>query len=213
MQSSGCAMSAPAIEPSRVLYDRVILPGEDWSGRVERGCVLRLIDLCGRQAVDFLCYSADDPSERYNAADTMKIGGSIYVQKGTRIFSDMGNVLFTVIEDTCGFHDTIGGCCSRESNRVRYGVQEGKNCRDNLLRALARHGLGKKDVVANINFFMYVPVGEGGRMAIVDGVSKPGDYVDLRAEMDVLAVLSNCPQINNPANDYDPTPIRVVVYS
>jgi uncharacterized protein len=213
MQSSGSAIPGRVIEPSRVLYDSVIPPGEEWSGRVDRGCVLRLVDLYGRQAVDFLCYNAADPSERYNAADTMKIGGSIYIQKGTRIFSDMGNVLFTVIEDTCGFHDTIGGCCSRESNRVRYGVPEGKNCRDNLLRALARHGLGKKDVVANINFFMYVPVGESGRMAIVDGVSKPGDYVDLRAEMDVLAVLSNCPQINNPANDYNPTPIRVVVYS
>ena len=206
-------MSGPPIDPSRVLLDCVIPPGEDWSGRVDRGCVLRLVDLCGRQAVDFLCYNASDPSERYNAADTMKIGASIYIGKGTRLFSDMGNVLFTVIEDTCGSHDTIGGCCSRESNRVRYGVQEGKNCRDNLLRALARHGLGKKDVVANINFFMHVPVGEDGRMAIVDGVSKAGDYVDLRAEMDVLAVLSNCPQINNPANDYNPTPIRVVIYS
>jgi len=205
--------SGPVIEASRVLYDRVIPPGEDWSGQVDRGSVLRLVDLHGRQAVDFLGYNAADPSERYNAADTMKIGGSIYIQKGTRIFSDMGNVLFTVIEDTCGFHDTIGGCCSRESNRVRYGVQDGKNCRDSLLRALGRHGLGKKDLVANINFFMYVPVGEDGRMAIVDGVSKPGDYIDLRAEMDVLAVLSNCPQINNPANDYNPTPIRVVIYA
>ncbi len=213
MNSSTPMHSGPPIEPSRLLYDRVIPPGEDWSGKVDRGWVLRLVDMCGHQAVDFLCYNGADPSERYNAADTMKIGGSIYIQKGTRIFSDMGNVLFTVIEDTCGFHDTIGGCCSRESNRVRYGVQDGKNCRDSLLRALGRHGLGKKDLVANINFFMYVPVGEDGRMAIVDGVSKPGDYIDLRAEMDVLAVLSNCPQINNPATDYNPTPIRVVIYS
>ena len=213
MNASTPMNSGPAIDPSRLLHDRVIPPGEDWSGKVDRGCVLRLVDMCGHQAVDFLCYNAADPSERYNAADTMKIGGSIYIQKGTRIFSDMGNVLFTVVEDTCGFHDTIGGCCSRESNRVRYGVQDGKNCRDNLLRALRRHGLGKKDVVANINFFMYVPVREDGRMAIVDGVSKPGDYIDLRAEMDVLAVLSNCPQVHNPANDYNPTPIRVVIYS
>ena len=124
----------------------------------------------------------------------------------------MGNVLFTVIEDTCGSHDTIGGCCSRESNRVRYGVREGPNCRDNFLRALGRHGLGKKDIVANVNFFMRVPIGADGGMAIADGVSKPGDYVDLRAEMDVLAVLSNCPQINNPANAYNPTPVRVIVY-
>jgi urea carboxylase-associated protein 1 len=170
------------------------------------------VDLQGCQAVDFLCYSAADTSERYNAADTMKINGSLFIGKGTKIYSDMGNVLFTVIEDTCGHHDTIGGCCSRESNRVRYGVREGPNCRDNFLRALGRHGLGKKDIVANINFFMHVPIGNDGRMAIVDGLSKPGDYVDLKAEMDVLAVLSNCPQVNNPANAYNPTPIRVITY-
>jgi urea carboxylase-associated protein 1 len=125
----------------------------------------------------------------------------------------MGNVLFTVVDDTCGRHDTIGGCCSRESNRVRYGVEEGPNCRDNFLAALAPHGLGKRDIVANINFFMYVPVSDDGAMAIVEGLSKAGDYVGLRAEMDVLAALSNCPQVNNPANNYNPTPIRIVVYA
>ena len=174
---------------------------------------MRLVDLQGRQAIDFLCYNALDPSERYNAADTMKISGSLFVGKGTKLYSNLGNVLFTVTEDTCGRHDTIGGCCSRESNRVRYGVEEGPNCRDNFLRALSRHGLGKKDIVANLNFFMYVPIGKKGEMAIVEGLSKPGDYIDLRAEMEVLAVLSNCPQMNNPANAYKPTPIKVVMYT
>jgi urea carboxylase-associated protein 1 len=196
-----------------ILQSSVIQPGGDWSAIVKRGHIVRLVDLEGRQAVDFLCYNASDPSERYNAADTMKINGSLFIEKGTKLYSDMGNVLFRVVDDTCGHHDTIGGCCSRESNRVRYGVQEGPNCRDSLLRALTRHGLGKKDIVANINFFMYVPVGGDGRMAIVDGLSKRGDHVDLKAEMDVLAVLSNCPQINNPANGYNPTPIEVIVYS
>ena len=195
----------------RTLTDEVIAAGGYWSGIVPAGSVLRLVDLEGRQAIDFLCYSAADPTERYCAADTMKISGSLYVGKGTRLYSDMGNVLFTVTDDTCGRHDTIGGCCSRESNFVRYGVREGPNCRDNLLRALARFDLGKKDIVANLNFFMYVPIGANGEMAIVDGRSKPGDYVDLRAEMDVLVALSNCPQINNPANDYRPTPIRISV--
>jgi urea carboxylase-associated protein 1 len=199
--------------PERIVQTTVVQPGGDWSSVVKRGQILRLVDLWGQQAVDFLCYNAADPSERYNAADTMKINGSLFIEKGTRLYSDMGSVLFRVIDDTCGRHDTIGGCCSRESNRVRYGVQEGPNCRDNFLRALARHGLGKKDIVANINFFMYVPIGEGGRMAIVDGLSRPGDHIDLEAEMDVLAVLSNCPQINNPANAYNPTPIEVIVYT
>ena len=206
-------MANAGIPPQRILQSTIIRPGGDWSGIVERGQILRLVDLEGTQAVDFLCYNAADPSERYNAADTMKINGSLFIEKGTRLYSDMGNVLFQVIDATCGHHDTIGGCCSRESNRVRYGVREGPNCRDNLLRALARHGLGKKDIVANINFFMYVPIGEDGRMAIVDGLSKPGDYIDLKAEMEVLSVLSNCPQINNPANGYNPTPIEVIVYS
>jgi uncharacterized protein len=206
-------MSNANLRPERMLQSTVVQPRGDWSGIVKRGQILRLVDLEGRQAVDFLCYNAADPSERYNAADTMKINGSLFIENGTRLYSDMGNVLFRVIDDTCGRHDTIGGCCSSESNRVRYGVQEGPNCRDNFLRALARHGLGKKDIVANINFFMYVPIGEDGRMAIVDGLSKPGDHVDLEAEMDVLAVLSNCPQINNPANAYNPTPIEVIVYT
>ena len=206
-------MSIAPIQPAHVLQDHNIGPGGDWSGTIKRGEILRLVDLHGHQAIDFLCYNAADPSERYNAADTMKIGGSLFIGKGTRLYSGMGNVLFTVIEDTCGRHDTIGGCCSRESNRVRYGVEQGPNCRDNFLRALSRHGLGMEDIVANVNFFMYVPIGRDGQMAIVEGLSKAGDYIDLKAEMDVLAVLSNCPQINNPANAYNPTPIRVIVYA
>ena len=206
-------MSIAPIQPAHVLQDHNIGPGGDWSGTIKRGEILRLVDLHGHQAIDFLCYNAADPSERYNAADTMKIGGSLFIGKGTRLYSGMGNVLFTVIEDTCGRHDTIGGCCSRESNRVRYGVEQGPNCRDNFLRALSRHGLGMEDIVANVNFFMYVPIGRDGQMAIVEGLSKAGDYIDLKAEMDVLAVLSNCPQMNNPANAYNPTPIQVIVYT
>ena len=129
------------------------------------------------------------------------------------LYSNLANPLFSIAEDSCGFHDTIGGCCSRESNRVRYGVADTPNCRDNFLRGLEPHGLGRRDIVANINFFMYVPVGTDGAMGIADGRSKPGDYVDLRAEMDVLAVLSNCPQMNNPANGFNPTPIRVMIWA
>ena len=189
----------------------VIPPGAFWSGVVKRGQILRLTDLEGTQAIDFLCYNADDPSERYCATDTIKIAGQIFIGKGSLLYSDMSNVMFTVIEDTCGWHDTIGGCCSRLSNVVRYGVHDTPNCRDNFLRALKPFGLGKRDIVANINFFMYVPVGKDGTMAIADGHSKAGDHVDLRAEMHVLAALSNCPQVNNPANGYRPTPIAVEI--
>jgi urea carboxylase-associated protein 1 len=174
--------------------------------------MLRIIDLEGCQAVDFLCYNAEDPSERYNAADTVKIQGNIFLDKGTKLYSGLGNVLFTVVEDTCGKHDTIAGCCSAESNVVRYGKHNTPNCRDNFLKILGEFGLGKKDIVSNVNFFMSVPVHADGSMAVSDGISKPGDFVDLYAEMDVLAAISNCPQIFNPANGYNPTPIRVIVW-
>jgi len=194
-----------------IIEDRIVAAGEPWSRVLRSGQRLRIVDLEGRQAVDFLCYNAADPSERYNAADTMKYAKTIFVTKGHGIYSDMGRRLFTVLEDTCGRHDTIGGCCSAESNELRYGVKGTPSCRQNFLTALAPYGLGKKDIVANLNWFMNVPVEPDGAMAIVDGVSNPGDYVELRADMDVLAVISNCPQTRNPCNGFKPTPIRVVV--
>ena len=139
--------------PGRVVEDRVIAPGEYWSKEMPKGAMLRIVDLEGKQAVDFLCYNAHDPSERYNAADTMKFAGTIFLTKGHGIYSDMGRPLFTIVEDTCGRHDTIGGCCSAESNLLRYKVESTPSCRDSFLRALSAFGLGKKDIVANINFF------------------------------------------------------------
>ena len=204
--------AAPA-PPGRVVEDRTVPAGGEWSGRVAAGQVLRLVDLEGQQAVDFLCYAAADPSERYNAADTLKLAGTLFLTTGHGLYSDMGRRLFTIVADTCGRHDTLGGCCSAESNRLRYGVEGTPNCRDNFLRALARLGLGKKDIVANVNFFMNLPVRPDGALAIVEGRSRPGDRVDLRAETDVLVALSNCPQIYNPASGGRPTPIRLVIYA
>ena len=195
----------------QIIEDRILPPNGHWGRVLRKGQILRIIDVEGKQAVDFLCYNAEDPAERYNAADTMKYAGTIFLTTGHGIYSDMGRRLFTIVEDTCGRHDTIGGCCSAESNEVRYSVKGTPGCRQNFLRALAPFGLGKKDVVANLNWFMNVPVGQDGAMAIADGLSKPGDHVDLRAEMDVLAVLSNCPQTRNPCNGFNPTPIRVIV--
>jgi urea carboxylase-associated protein 1 len=194
-----------------VVEDRVIPAGQWWARAIPRGHTLRIVDLEGKQAVDFLCYNAADPEERYNAADTMKYAKTIFLTRGHGIYSDRGRRLFTIVEDTCGRHDTIGGCCSAESNEVRYGVKDSPSCRANFRTALAAFGLGPKDIVANLNFFMNVPVEADGAMGIVDGLSKAGDYVDLRAELDVLAVVSNCPQVHNPCNGFKPTPIRVVV--
>jgi urea carboxylase-associated protein 1 len=196
-----------------VVSNELIAARGSWSREITRGQVLRLVDLEGRQAVDFLCYNARDYEDRYAAADTMKINGGIFIGKGSVIYSVNCNALFTVIDDTCGFHDTIGGCCSAALNRKRYGKPDDPNCRDNFLRELARYGMGPRDMVANLNFFMYVPVGHDGAMDMGPGRSQPGDYLDLRADMDVLAVVSNCPQINNPVNDYNPTPVRAIVYA
>ncbi|MCC6470799.1 MAG: DUF1989 domain-containing protein [Alphaproteobacteria bacterium] len=206
------AKPAAVALPGAVLEDVVVAAGQPWGRVMEKGERLRLIDLEGRQAIDFLCYNADNPHERYNAADTMKIGGKLWLEKGSRLYSDMGNAMFAIVEDTVGFHDTIGGCCSAESNRVRYAVWPTPNCRDNFIVVLSKFGLGKKDIVANVNFFMYVPIGADGEMAIKEGRSRPGDYVEIQAEMKTLAVLSNCPQKYNPASGGNPTPIRVVAW-
>lgn len=196
-----------------VLNDEVIAARAGWSRTITRGQVLRIVDLEGKQAVDFLCYNANDTSDRYAAADTMKINpAGIFLSTGTVLYSVGLTPLFTITHDTCGKHDTIGGCCSAALNAFRYGVGYQPNCRDNFLRELAKFDMGPKDLAANVNFFMYVPVGENGEMDMGPSISKPGDYVDLRAESDVLAVISNCPQINNPVNDYNPTPVRVFVW-
>lgn len=196
-----------------VLENTVVPAGGSWSRRIGKGELLRIIDLKGKQAVDFLCYNADDQQDRYAAADTMKINRSgIFVTTGTVLYSVNLTPLFTIVHDTCGKHDTIGGCCSARLNSFRYGVGYQPNCRDNFLTELKKYGMGPRDLVANINFFMYVPVGADGDMDMGPSISKAGDYVDLRAETDVLAVISNCPQINNPVNDFNPTEIRTIVW-
>ena len=195
----------------RILLDEVVPAGKPWSGIVECGRHLRIVDLEGRQAVDFLCYNAHDSLERYHAPNTIKAAGSIFLTSGHVLYSDVARPIFTIVEDSFGGHDTIGGCCSGPSNAMLYGVKDCPGCRENFLAALARHGMGRRDIVPNINFFMRVPVEPAGNAAIAVGVSAPGTFVELRAEMDALAVISNCPQIHNPCNDFNPTPIRVVI--
>lgn len=196
----------------KIVEDVTIAAGKPWGRLIKAGQHLRVIDLQGQQAVDFLCYDAADPHDRYNAANTMKLAASIYVGKGTTLWSDRARKMMTVVEDSCGRHDTIGGCCSAEINELRYNVKGTRNCRDTFEEALTPFGLGRDDIVANINWFMYVPVQADGHMAIADGVSKPGDHVDLVAERDVICVVSNCAQIYNPCNGFNPTPVRIITY-
>ncbi|MGH7161271.1 MAG: DUF1989 domain-containing protein [Acetobacteraceae bacterium] len=193
------------------LLRKKIAAGGRFSTRLGTGDRLRIVDLEGRQAVDFLVFAAELPADRYNAANTMKLNGNIYLGKGARLWSDRARVMMTIVEDQVGRHDTIGGCCSRWSNLARYGVADTPGCYHNFVAELASWSLDPSDIVANVNFFMNVPVLEDGSMAIEAGLSKPGDYVELRAEMPVIAVLSNCPQLHNEATAFSPTPIEVIV--
>jgi urea carboxylase-associated protein 1 len=208
---------APATETpvpdARILEDTIVPAGEPWSARIRKGEVLRLVDLEGQQAIDFLCYNAGEPAERYNAANTIKLNHNIYLGKGCGLWSVRARKMMTIIEDSCGAHDTLYGCCSIEIDEVRFGKRNTKGCQSNFEAELARHGLGEKDIVANINFFMNVPVEADGAVAIAAGRSKPGDHVDLRAEMDVLVVISNCPERDNQAAGFKPTPVRAIVYA
>lgn len=194
-----------------VIHDDVIPARQPWSHVVKAGEILRIIDLEGQQAVDFLCYDAADLGDRYSSMNTIKVQGNSYVGKGTVLYTDAGVALFTVVEDTLGRHDTIYGCCSNPNNFLRYGVKTTQSCYSNFLSELARHGMDRSAIVSNVNFFMQVPVLDDGSAGIAADVSPPGGFVDLRAETDVLAVISNCPQMHNPCNGYNPTPIRVII--
>jgi urea carboxylase-associated protein 1 len=205
-----------ALEPSAAIFSEVVPAGDGFTHVLKKGQVFRIVDLEGNQAVDTLFYSADDPIERYSAVDTIREQGNIYLTTGTRLLSNERRALLTIVADTCGRHDTLGGACAAESNQVRYAIEKRymHSCRDTFLLALATecHPMGKRDLTANINFFMNVPVTPDGGLTFADGVSGPGRYVEMRAEMDVRVLISNCPQLNNPCNAYNPTPIRVLVW-
>ncbi len=196
------------------VHDQMVPAGAHWFGELEPGQILRLTDTHGKQGVDFLCYNADNYEERYHAPNTIKAAKNIRIGMDSVLYSDYANPMMTVVGDSLGGHDTIAGCCSIPGNRMLYGVESPNGCRENFLSALASHGLGWKDIVPNINFFCSVPVHQDG--GTEDGVfatspSKPGEYVELRAEMKILAVVSNCPQVNNPCNDGQPTEIQVQI--
>jgi len=195
----------------KVLLDEIVPAKEAWGGTLRCGEHLRIIDCEGRQAVDFLCYNLDDTEERYSAPTTIKAAGTILLTKGHTLYSDLARPMFRIVEDSHGSHDTIGGCCSAPSNHMLYGVTDCPGCRENFLKALGKFGMGRRDIVPNVNFFMRVPVEHDGAAALARGDSAPGSYVELEAEMSAIVAISNCPQINNPVNDFNPTPIRLVI--
>jgi uncharacterized protein len=190
--------------------------GDGWIGELSAGETLRIVDLHGNQAVDTLFFDAHDYANRYSAVDTLREQASAYLTTGSRLLALDCAPLVTIVEDNCGRHDTVGGACSQESNVVRYGVhtRDMHACRNTFMAQAAAwgRGLDKRDLGANVNFFMNVPMSPEGGLEFVDGISAPGKYLDLRADRDTLVLVSNCPQLNNPCNGYDPTPIRLLVW-
>jgi len=205
------------LEPKNAVFDETVESGLGWTHGVRKGQIFRVVDLEGNQAVDTLFYSAADESERYSAVDTIREQGNVYLTTGTRLLSTERRVLLTIVADTCGRHDTLGGACAAESNQVRYAIDKKymHSCRDTFLLTIATscEHMTKRDITANINFFMNVPLTPEGGLTFEDGVSGPGRYVEMRAEMDVRVLISNCPQLNNPCNAYNPTPIRLLVWN
>lgn len=198
-----------------ILLDEVIAARAAWDHLVQAGQTLRILDLEGNQAVDFLLYAAHDDTERYSAQDTISAQRNIFLRTGSVLMSNEGRPMARITATTVAYHDTIGGACSCESNTLRYGYHAKSQhaCVENFLLANARYGRTKRDIVSNINWFMNVPVEPDGTLGIVDGISAPGLSVDLEMLMDVIVVISNCPQINNPCNGFNPSPVRVFIAS
>ncbi|MEQ1653300.1 MAG: urea amidolyase associated protein UAAP2 [Hyphomicrobium sp.] len=200
------------------VYRQIVRAGDYWMHVVKRGETLRILDMEGNQAADTLFFNADDPHERYSAADTIVEQGNIYLTAGTVLVSDRCQPMMTIIADTVGRHDTLGGACATESNTVRYALEKKTMhaCRDSFLLAVAEndhYGLDKRDIAHNINFFMNVPVKPDGGLTFADGLSAPGKYIEMRAEMNAIVLISNCPQLNNPCNAYNPTPVEVLIWA
>ncbi|MBY6707852.1 urea carboxylase-associated family protein [Rhodococcus sp. BP-241] len=207
------AVQELALVSGEVVLDEVAPARGPWSAVVRAGDVLTILDLEGNQAVDTLVYGADDHTVRYSAPATMVGQGNVYLTTGTVLRDSESRPMMTIVADEVGNHDTIGGACSQESNTLRYGhhTKHQHACVENFVLEGSRWGLGKRDIVSNINFFMNVPVDADGSLGIVDGLSAPGKRIALRAEIDSLVLISNCPQINNPCNGFDPTPVRLIV--
>lgn len=204
------------LDAKDAIYREVIPAGEYWLKLIKKGQTLRIVDLEGNQAADTLFYDANDVTNRYSASDTIQNQANLYLTTGTQLLSTEGDKLLTIVADTCGRHDTLGGACSRESNTMRYAhdKEHMHACRDSFICGIQHwdHEADKRDITCNINFFMNVPVTPEGKLTFEDGISAPGRYVELVAEMDVMCLISNCPQLNNPCNAYNPTPVEGIIW-
>jgi urea carboxylase-associated protein 2 len=210
---------SPSESMSRVVTDDVVPPGGYWTGVVRRGRTVRFTDIDGTGGAAVLLFNANEPSERYNAPDTVKIQNQIYLTAGMVLFSDLGRVLASVTADTSRHHDTLAGASDAASVSARHGSgpyrdlrnERFVNTHDNFIAALGRHALDRRDIVSNLNLFDRVEVDPGGAFRWVGPGGGAGASVDLRAEMDVLVVVSNTPHALDPAATWTTGPLRVSV--
>ncbi|MEC7119133.1 MAG: urea amidolyase associated protein UAAP2 [Pseudomonadota bacterium] len=218
--ASNTQLKTSALSVDQAILNEICPSGEPWMGYVAQGQTFRIVDLEGNQAVDTILFNAQNPEERYSVTDTIQRNGNLYLGMGTQLYSNEGRPLAQISADTCGRHDTIGGACASESNTVRYALEKRPmhSCRDNYMHAIANFklaqdlGLTVRDIGANINFFMNVPVTPEGDLTFADGISGAGKYVEIVAAMDLVVLISNCPQLNNPCNAYNPTPIQLLIW-
>jgi urea carboxylase-associated protein 1 len=210
------ALKESLLDPKNAVFDHTLDSGLGFSKTLAKGQFFRIVDLEGNQAVDTLFYDAFDAANRYSAVDTIREQGNVYLTTGTKLISTGGDVLLTIVADTCGRHDTLGGACAAESNQVRYSIDKRHmhNCRDTFVLEIQKNlsHMSKRDITHNVNFFMNVPLTPDGKLTFEDGISAAGRYVELRAETDVTVLISNCPQLNNPCNAYNPTPVRLLIW-
>ena len=202
-----------------LLWEETIQAGASWTHVLKRGTALRITTLGDGANVPAIFYNFDCPVERYNMPDTLKAQHIAHLTRGFVLYSDMGRILCSITEDTCGWHDLIGGHSTASTVRDHFGSQRYqefhndfyRNTRDNFLIELANWGLGLRDLSANVNFFSKIQVAPDGGMTFVPENSKAGDYVELRAEMNVLVIIDTGQHPLDPARTYSPVPVRVAV--
>jgi urea carboxylase-associated protein 2 len=199
-----------------LLWDETLGAGAYCSRILPRGARLRLINLKGDACANVLLYNADHPTERLNVADTLKVQWNGYLGQGKLLLSDMGRVLMSIIDDTSGRHDALCGASNAKNNAAKYGAGENHtacpNARDRFILALAKHGLDRRDVMPGINIFKSVRIEPDGSTTFHPGEPNAGEYVELRAEMNVLAVIANTPHVLDPRATYIATPLRVTAW-
>lgn len=206
-------MNMSVLDPAQIHLQEKLPGGAYWQGVIKRGKTLRIQDLQGSHGVSIVCYNADNPIERLNVADTAKIQFNAFLGKGKVLYSDMGRVLMSITEDTSECHDLICGCSNAASNEKKYGPELHNNSRNNFLKALGKRGLTRKDLMPNLNLFSRVMVSPEGALSYSEESEKPGSFIDLRAEMNIFIVVSNCPHVLHHSTEYNPKPIELTVWN